>query len=101
MHFNCRRNILFSPIGDLECLDANHRCEKMSFAQSMSAICAESARSIAGRKICRLLVWQSALQYGSWMQQVAEPWLVLNLSGSPALLGLEFCFRCSRLDAYP
>jgi MFS family permease len=26
---------------------------------------------------------------GSWMQQVAEPWLVLSLSGSSALLGLD------------
>ena len=26
---------------------------------------------------------------GTWMQQVAEPWLVLSLSGSPVLLGLD------------
>lgn len=26
---------------------------------------------------------------GTWMQQVAEPWLVLSLSGSPILLGLD------------
>src|ERR1035437_8984634 len=26
---------------------------------------------------------------GTWMQQIAEPWLVLNLSGSSVLLGLD------------
>lgn len=26
---------------------------------------------------------------GTWMQQVAEPWLVLSISGSPVLLGLD------------
>jgi len=26
---------------------------------------------------------------GTWMQQVAEPWLVLSMSGSPVLLGLD------------
>ena len=26
---------------------------------------------------------------GTWMQQMAEPWLILNLSGSPVLLGID------------
>lgn len=35
--------------------------------------------------------WAGSLlsNIGTWMQQVAEPWLVLSLSGSPVLLGLD------------
>ncbi len=35
--------------------------------------------------------WFSSLlsNIGTWMQSVAEPWLVLSLSGSPFLLGLD------------
>lgn len=35
--------------------------------------------------------WAGSLlsNVGTWMQQVAEPWLVLSLSGSPVLLGLD------------
>jgi len=35
--------------------------------------------------------WAASLlsNIGTWMQQVAEPWLVLSISGSPFLLGLD------------
>lgn len=35
--------------------------------------------------------WFSSLlsNIGTWMQSVAEPWLVLNISGSPFLIGLD------------
>ena len=37
------------------------------------------------------LFWGGSLlsNIGTWMQQVAEPWLVLSMSGSPVLLGLD------------
>jgi len=35
--------------------------------------------------------WMGSLfsNLGTWMQQVAEPWLILSLSGSSFLLGLD------------
>ena len=35
--------------------------------------------------------WAGSLlsNLGTWMQQVAEPWLILSLSGSSFLLGLD------------
>ena len=37
------------------------------------------------------MFWVGSLlsNIGTWMQEVAEPWLVLSMSGSPVLLGLD------------
>src|ERR1019366_6743551 len=55
---------------------ANH-----SFLNSVRLLCSRRYGSF----------WFGSLlsNLGTWMQQVAEPWLILSLSGSSFLLGLD------------
>ncbi len=46
-------------------------------------------RALRSRNFTILWVGNLLSNTGTWMQQVAEPWLVLRLSGSPFLLGLD------------
>ena len=46
-------------------------------------------RAMRSRNFAILWVGNLLSNTGTWMQQVAEPWLVLRLSGSPFLLGLD------------
>lgn len=48
-----------------------------------------SLRAFRSRNFTILWIGNLLSNTGSWMQQVAEPWLVLRLSGSPVLLGLD------------
>jgi MFS family permease len=50
---------------------------------------ARTLRVFRSRNFAILWVGNLLSNTGSWMQQVAEPWLVLRLSGSPTLLGLD------------
>jgi predicted MFS family arabinose efflux permease len=45
--------------------------------------------ALASRSFVVLCLGNLLSNTGSWMQQVAEPWLVLRLSSSPTLLGLD------------
>jgi predicted MFS family arabinose efflux permease len=45
--------------------------------------------ALHSRNFAILWVGNLLSNIGSWMQQVAEPWLVLNLSNSPFLVGLD------------
>jgi predicted MFS family arabinose efflux permease len=55
-----------------------------AFATSGSAL-----RALRSRNFAILWVGNLLSNTGTWMQQVAEPWLVLRLSNSPFLLGLD------------
>jgi predicted MFS family arabinose efflux permease len=46
-------------------------------------------RALRSRNFAILWFGNLLSNTGTWMQQVAEPWLVLSLSGSPFLLGLD------------
>jgi len=46
-------------------------------------------RALRSRNFTILWLGNLLSNTGTWMQQVAEPWLVLRLSGSPFLLGLD------------
>lgn len=46
-------------------------------------------RALRSRNFTILWLGNLLANTGTWMQQVAEPWLVLRLSGSPLLLGLD------------
>jgi MFS family permease len=45
--------------------------------------------ALRSRNFAILWVGNLLSNIGSWMQQVAEPWLVLNLTNSPFLVGLD------------
>jgi MFS family permease len=46
-------------------------------------------RALRSRNFAILWFGNLLSNIGTWMQQVAEPWLVLSISGSPFLLGLD------------
>jgi len=50
---------------------------------------ANSLRLLLTRRFGSFWVGSLLSNLGTWMQQVAEPWLILSLSGSSFLLGLD------------
>ena len=57
--------------------------------ESSAAIATSRFGALRSRNFAILWVGNLLSNIGSWMQQVAEPWLVLNLSNSPFLVGLD------------
>jgi len=49
----------------------------------------DAATELRSKRFATFWVGSLLSNIGTWMQQVAEPWLVLSLSASPVLLGLD------------
>jgi MFS family permease len=58
-------------------------------AAPASALKGNAFRALRSRNFVILWFGNLLSNTGTWMQQVAEPWLVLRLSNSPVLLGLD------------
>ena len=61
----------------------------MMIEKTLAAKPRGSLQLLRDRKFGTYWVGSLLSNTGTWMQQMAEPWLILNLSGSPVLLGLD------------